>query len=397
MKHRDKETLGTAHMHQPARAAAQNKQRQDVPNRIHEVPPRAANFAGAVPRKIHPTRHTKQHTQHNHRAKKNVPSVREARLVAQMQHSRALRSRIEYIQGHKNEHAHKSRMKHVKQLMHGASRNRSAPALEGPHRAGLGPGHVQLSVRPMTLSETTIMITIHNVCFSYSGAPATLQDISLSIPAGSIVVLAGANGSGKTTLLSLLAGLLSPQSGSITRGPITTPGDEKAFRRSAGLLLQDADLQILGSTVEEDLLLGGTGPQRRAAAHAMAQRFDVLQQWQTPVQHLSWGQKRKLCLAATLLREPEFLLLDEPLSGLDYPGMREMRKLIEDSKEAGLTQIITSHDLAPLVDLADIIAVMHCGRLVRAGRPEEVLDGIAEYGVRPPDCWTMDRTLRRWE
>ncbi|GAB6176423.1 ATP-binding cassette domain-containing protein [Desulfobaculum senezii] len=241
------------------------------------------------------------------------------------------------------------------------------------------------------------MITIHNVCFSYSGAPATLQDISLSIPAGSIVVLAGANGSGKTTLLSLLAGLLSPKSGSIARGPITTPGDEKAFRRSAGLLLQDADLQILGSTVEEDLLLGGAGPQRSAAARDMAQRFDLLQQWQTPVQHLSWGQKRKLCLAATLLREPEFLLLDEPLSGLDYPGMREMRRLIEDSKEAGLTQIITSHDLAPLVDLADIIAVMHGGRLVRAGRPEQVLDGIAEYGVRPPDSWTLDRTLRRWE
>lgn len=243
------------------------------------------------------------------------------------------------------------------------------------------------------------MIHIRELDFTYPTKPATLSGISLDIPRGRLVALVGANGSGKSTLLSILAGLFSPTSGSIRIGELTSPGDEKAFRGAAGLLLQDADLQILGATVEEDLLLGSTPDDATAIAAAkdIAKRLDLTLHWDTAVQHLSWGQKRKLCLATALLRKPAFLLLDEPFSGLDYPGMLEMRRLLEHSKDAGLTQIVTSHDLAPFADLADEIAVMHEGELVLHGHPTEILDHVQDYSVRPPDCWTYGRTLAPWK
>ncbi|NJB67007.1 biotin transport system ATP-binding protein [Desulfobaculum xiamenense] len=243
------------------------------------------------------------------------------------------------------------------------------------------------------------MIRIDQLSHSYPGGTTVLSDINLSITRGTLLALVGTNGSGKSTLLSLLAGILRPTRGTISRGGFTSPGDEAAMRRSSGLLLQDADLQILGATVEEDILLGFATDDNVARTKAldMAQRFGLADQWHTPVQHLSWGQKRKLCLAAALLRQPDCLLLDEPFSGLDYPGMIEMREMLIASRSAGLTQVVTSHDLEPLADIVDVMAVMHAGRIALSGAPRDILDHVREFGVRPPSSWTANRTLQPWD
>lgn len=247
------------------------------------------------------------------------------------------------------------------------------------------------------------IISIQDLGFSYAGGVAALEGVDLEVPAGELLCLAGANGSGKSTLLALMAGLYAPGKGGLCLDGHASPGQEDRIRRSAGLVFQEADLQILGSSPEEDLLLGmGTVTRENEAekldqARAMAARFGLEQKLQDPVQSLSYGQKRKLCLAAVLLADPAVILYDEPMSGLDYPAMREMRAILAANKANGLTQVVSAHDLEPVVDLADTLAVLHRGRLVLHGPPGDILDRVAEYDVRPPCSWRAGLGITPWE
>jgi biotin transport system ATP-binding protein len=236
------------------------------------------------------------------------------------------------------------------------------------------------------------MIEAARLSFAYDRGVRALAEMDFRIPAGSLAVVAGANGSGKSTLLSLLAGLETPASGSLRLGDFLLPGQEAAARRLARLVVQDADLHILGATLAEDLLLGREqdGP---AAARAMARRFGLLEHWDSPVQTLSYGMRRKLCLAGALLDGPRLLLLDEPFAGLDHPGTREMRAILQDNRKAGLTQVLSTHDLDPVADLADLLLVLERGRLALCGAPAEVLPGLRGLGVRPPCSWLAGRGL----
>ncbi len=241
------------------------------------------------------------------------------------------------------------------------------------------------------------MIRFDEVSFSYLGRRSVLSSVSLTISRGETLGLVGANGSGKSTLLSLLAGLYVPTSGSLrVEGDETSP--ESGVRSQCRLVMQDADLQIIGATVSEDLLVGREkGAAALERARRMARSFGLLEQWDTPVQNLSWGTKKKLCLATALLDSPQVLLLDEPFSGLDYSGIKEMRHMIRSNGEAGLTQVVAVHDLECLVDLVDRLAVLSQGKLVGLGRPEEVLDIVLKHGVRPPCSWLLEKQVRPWD
>jgi biotin transport system ATP-binding protein len=229
-----------------------------------------------------------------------------------------------------------------------------------------------------------------------------LSKIDFSMHAGEMVCLAGANGSGKSTLLALLAGLYTPGGGHITLGDAASPGKTKTLRKKTALLLQDADMQILGADVAEDLLLV-TDPKNTKDAEALqraqgaAERFGLLEAWERPTHTLSYGQKRKLCLAAALLEAPELLLLDEPFAGLDYPACMEMLAFLKDCKASGPAVIVSTHDLDPVLDLADSLIVLDEGRIALSGRPEDVLDEIAAHKVRPPCSWLLERKLVPWE
>ena len=221
----------------------------------------------------------------------------------------------------------------------------------------------------------------------------------LTWPPGKLVVLAGANGSGKSTLLAILAGLFAPGAGTVRVAGHSAPGRERAIRGAARLVLQDADLQMLGGTVAEDLFLGlaPDDAASRDTAMALARRFALDHCLDRPVHTLSHGQKRKLCLATALTAKPCVLLLDEPLSGLDFPAMREMRDILAQGRSQGLTQIVSAHDLEPLADLADRLAVLDKGRLVLFGPPTDVLDAARAHGVRPPCSWRHGRGLEDWD
>lgn len=243
------------------------------------------------------------------------------------------------------------------------------------------------------------MIKAENLSFSYRGnASPALDALSFVIPKGELVCLCGTNGSGKSTLFSLLAGLQTPSSGALKVDAVNAKGNEQQLRAQSALVLQDADLQIIGATVAEDMMLAfpANDPEAEETCRAMAKRFSLLEHWNSPVHALSYGQKRKLCLAVSLLSTPLLLLLDEPFSGLDYPAMVEMRSIMKANKENGLTQIVSVHDLEPVIDLADSMIVLHHGKLKGSGDPQGMLGSLLEYGIRPPYSWLREHTISPW-
>lgn len=243
------------------------------------------------------------------------------------------------------------------------------------------------------------MITTENLTFTYRGnSTPALNDLSFIIPKGELVCLCGTNGSGKSTLFSLLAGLQTPSAGTLNVGSISARGNEQQLRKQSALVLQDADLQIIGATVAEDMMLAfpANDTDAETTCRTMAERFSLLDHWESPVHALSYGQKRKLCLAVSLLSTPSILLLDEPFSGLDYPAMLEMRSIMKANKEHGLTQIVSVHDLEPVIDLADSMIVLHHGELKGTGAPESLLGSLLEYGIRPPYSWLRQHTISPW-
>lgn len=247
------------------------------------------------------------------------------------------------------------------------------------------------------------MITIENCSYRHRQQSReekdALRDVSFSVERGALLCLAGPNGSGKSTLLGLLAGLLTPTSGRVIVGGHASPGAEDDIRKVVALVLQEADLQVLGATVEEDLLLGSPPGDEDAAriAREHASRLGIAHLMERPVSALSHGEKRKLCIAAQLAGGPQVLLLDEPFSGLDYPGILEMRSILAANREAGLTQIVSTHDLEPLADMTDSLVLLSRGTLALHGPVAEQLDRVAELGVRPPCSWSASRTLAPWK
>lgn len=232
--------------------------------------------------------------------------------------------------------------------------------------------------------------------FAYSQQPV-LQGLTLEIQKGETVLLVGANGSGKSTLLALLAGLLLPSQGTVEVAGYTCPGQARAVRKQCALLFQDSDLQILGQEVQEDLLLGLTKEAERQRALELAWIFDLQALLARPVQTLSGGQKRKLCLAGLLARRPKVLLFDEPMSGLDYPAIKELRTIIKENKQMGVTQVIATHDLEPVIDLAGKLLLLDQGVVKGFGPVGDHLDQVLDVGVRPPCSWQIQRQIRSWE
>ena len=239
------------------------------------------------------------------------------------------------------------------------------------------------------------MITANALHFAHAPDTPILHDVCFALEKGRILGLVGPNGAGKSTLLSILAGLLPPTSGILRIHGLDAVNNGETIRRKTALVLQEADLTIIGSTIEEDICLGLPAEQREEALNMAA--LLRLPAPETPTHTLSHGQKRKLCLAAALLRRPELLLLDEPFAGLDYPGAREIRTMLQANKADGLTQIVAVHDLEPLADLADIWLVLGQGRQTAFGSAQEVFPDLETMDVRAPCSWRAGLGVLPWD
>jgi biotin transport system ATP-binding protein len=245
------------------------------------------------------------------------------------------------------------------------------------------------------------MIRLANVHFSYADGSAGLQDVSFRIPAGELVVVAGANGSGKTTLLKHLNGLLLPQRGRVEVDGICTRDDLPGIRQRVGMVFQHADAQIVGETVAEDVAFGPENlclprPEiERRVSEALASVGLVHKQHQRP-HLLSGGEKRRLTIAGILAMRPAVVVFDEPFSSLDLFGVQQVLRQILALKASGHTVLVTTHDIDKIIAHTDRVVLLQEGRLVGEGPPAQWLPRVERYGVRQPEASRLGAPVRSW-
>jgi len=213
------------------------------------------------------------------------------------------------------------------------------------------------------------MIRLENISFSY-GERQVLDHFSLALSEGKKYCIRGRNGCGKSTLLRILSGLSFPQGGTyildgdtITEKALRNKAYAKAFHRRIGYLFQDPSLQLFTSSVEDEIAfglfqLGYDEDTVRNMTDSYIQRLDLEQVRLKPPFILSGGEKKRTALAAVLSMEPDVLLLDEPLGGLDEQGRSWLKHFIQSMEIGDRILVFTTHD-GSLRDLADEVIDMN--------------------------------------
>ena len=245
------------------------------------------------------------------------------------------------------------------------------------------------------------VIEIENLCHRFADGTVGLDGISLDIRPGAFVVIAGPNGSGKTTLLRHLNALLLPTEGCVRIAGVCTSRDPVRARRLVGMMFQNADSQIVGETVYEDVAFGPRNLRldpgeidRRVAAALQAVELAQISEQRPHL--LSGGEKRRLAIAGVLVMQPRVIVFDEPFASLDYPGVRQVLKQILALQGSGHTIVVATHDLEKVIAHAERLVLMHRGRVVRDGPPAEVMTEVENYGVRQPCAVRLGREITPW-
>ena len=223
------------------------------------------------------------------------------------------------------------------------------------------------------------MVEIRNLTAGYPGNPV-LQNISLSLPAGKVTVLAGPNGCGKSTLLKAVAGILPSAGEILLEGASLDPLSSRERARKLAFLPQSRSVPEI--TVRR-LVLHGRFPYlryprqyRRAdyeAADAALDTLDIAHLSDRELRSLSGGQRQKVYIAMALAQDTPVVLLDEPTAFLDIAHQLQLMKLAKDLAARGKTVVLVLHDLPLALEHADALAVMKEGTIRAAGTPEEVL------------------------
>ncbi|QCY12508.1 ABC transporter ATP-binding protein [Pseudomonas sp. MPC6] len=217
-------------------------------------------------------------------------------------------------------------------------------------------------------------LDLHSICKSY-GAQTALENVSLSVPAGSRTVIVGPSGSGKTTLLRMIAGFEFPDSGRLLlngRTLVDSTHEVPAHQRLIGYVPQDGALfphMTVAANIGFGLSTRGLEKQARIAELMDSVALDASMAKRWP-HELSGGQQQRVALARALAQQPRLMLLDEPFSALDTGLRAAMRKLVARLlADAGVTTILVTHDQSEALSFADQLAVMRQGRLVQSGHP----------------------------
>jgi biotin transport system ATP-binding protein len=234
------------------------------------------------------------------------------------------------------------------------------------------------------------LFSIKRLSKIFSSGRIALSLVDLEIRAGECLLIAGANGSGKTVLMKIIMGLMDASSGDVFFEGKPLSQAINRLRGAAGLVFQDADAQIIGETVEEDVAFGPKNlkfpkniAEERVSAAIKAAGLEGKAGF--PARNLSGGEKRRLAVAGILAMGCQTVIMDEPFANLDWPGVRSVLQIVSELKQDGKTVIILTHELEKALAFADRLVILYDGRVVRDGTPEEALAALKpEYGVRDP-------------
>ncbi|TWU28780.1 ABC transporter ATP-binding protein [Novipirellula artificiosorum] len=219
------------------------------------------------------------------------------------------------------------------------------------------------------MSDSTIHVDRVTKSF---GSQSVLQDVSLSVPAGQTLALLGRNGAGKTTTIRVLLGLIPADSGAVRLGGIDPSVDPLKVRGQVGYLAEDQTMYGWMTPTELIRFLVPFYPTwDTQRAEDCIRRFDIPRH--TRIGRLSKGQAVKLGLALATAHRPAIVILDDPSMGLDPIARKEFnRDLVEHLQSSGATVLYSSHLLDEVESVADAVAILDQGRIVRVGETESV-------------------------
>lgn len=253
-------------------------------------------------------------------------------------------------------------------------------------------------------TESTKGITLKNISYQYKKQDSgeekyAIKDISLAIEPGEFVAIIGRTGSGKSTLIQHFNGLFQPKSGAYFfngENIWEKKYDLKKLRQKVALCFQYPEYQLFEENVLKDIAFGpkNLGFDKKEceekARHAMQLAGLSNELEKVSPFSLSGGEKRRVALAGILAMEPEYLILDEPVAGMDASGKKILFDLLHHlNKERGITIVLVSHNMDDVADHADRVLVMENGQLKMDGKTEEVFvrkDELTEMGLGVPQA-----------
>jgi lipopolysaccharide export system ATP-binding protein len=206
-----------------------------------------------------------------------------------------------------------------------------------------------------------------------------LRDASLRVQRGEAVALLGPNGAGKTTCFYMITGLLTPDYGTISLDgvDVTSLPMYRRARLGIGYLPQEASI-FRGLTVEENIravieVMEKDRERRAAMLEDLLAEFSISHLRRTPALALSGGERRRTEIARALASRPSFMLLDEPLAGIDPIAVGDIRELVKHLKDRGIGVLITDHNVRETLDIVDRAYILHDGKVLMEGTPAEIV------------------------
>jgi lipopolysaccharide export system ATP-binding protein len=235
----------------------------------------------------------------------------------------------------------------------------------------------ELERRPRLVADRAGLMAV-SLGKSFKKRPV-LRDVSIGLQRGEVVGLLGPNGAGKTTCFYIVTGLLQPDYGWITLDghDITDLPMYRRARLGIGYLPQEASI-FRGLTVEQNIraVLEVVEPdraQREARLDELLSEFSIGHLRRTPALALSGGERRRAEIARSLASRPSFMLLDEPLAGIDPIAVADIRNLVSHLRDRGIGVLITDHNVRDTLEIVDRAYIIHEGHVLMEGLPRDIV------------------------
>ncbi|MEO3414613.1 LPS export ABC transporter ATP-binding protein [Roseovarius sp. CAU 1744] len=231
----------------------------------------------------------------------------------------------------------------------------------------------------LTIAHQNSGLQIENLRKSYAKR-VVIRDVSLNLNQGEVVALLGPNGSGKTTTFYAVAGLVYPEGGHVTidgREVTNLPMYRRA-KLGIGYLPQEMSI-FRGMSVEDNIMAildisVSQRHKRRERLEELLSEFSIEHLRRAPALALSGGERRRVEIARCLAAYPKYLLLDEPFAGVDPISVGDIRHLVADLKKRGIGVLITDHNVRETLEIVDRAYILHDGKVLMSGNPDEVVE-----------------------
>ena len=247
-------------------------------------------------------------------------------------------------------------------------------------KARMAPRDTATAIRdegPRLVADNSGLVTT-NLSKSFKKRPV-LRDVSIVVQRGEAVGLLGPNGAGKTTCFYIISGLIAPDLGTISLDgqDITELPMYRRARLGIGYLPQEASI-FRGLSVENNIravleVVEKVPEQREAMLDELLAEFSITHLRRAPAMALSGGERRRVEIARALATQPHFILLDEPLAGIDPIAVADIRALVAHLKDRGIGVLITDHNVRETLQIVDRAYILHEGQVLMGGAPAEIV------------------------